>query len=160
MTCFRMGVWLTGDVRPMKDWDRSVDGEAEQQKVVRDELGDPVLVDGEPQRLWQVEVMDGDLSLTKDKSHTVTIVSAVQPVPPARPEGADVPFVRVALVGLTMRERINRDGCKLPWQKGRAHVCRAKLVRVFEATGMVALTAAPAPAKTATAAGNGRGGSG
>jgi len=126
--------------------------------VVRDELGDPVLVEGQPQRLWQVEVMDGDMSLRRDKSHVVTLVSPVQPMPPVPPEGSDSPFVRVALTGLTMRERINRDACKLPWQKGREHVCRAKLVRVFEATGFAAPTPVVPAHQPAVAAANGRGG--
>src|SRR5215204_2020914 len=92
---FPYGMWLVGKVQPVKDWERSSDG-VDQQKVVRDELGDPVLVGGQPQRLWQVEVMDGDMSLKRDKSHVVTIVSATQPVPPAPAEGANSPFVMVA----------------------------------------------------------------
>jgi len=45
--------------------------------VVRDEAGQPVLVDGEQQKVWQVDVLDGDDEVSGEaKKVRVKIVCA------------------------------------------------------------------------------------
>jgi len=151
------GAYVVGDVQPVKDWDRST-REVEQQVVERDEHGEPVLDgDGLALRHWQVEVMDGDRSLRRDKTFLVRIVSARQPVPP-EPVG-DSPFAPVELVGLSVGFRIARQACRGPW-KGEAHQCRARQVFEFHATDLRPVSKGKAPGAATASVGNGRAGSG
>jgi hypothetical protein len=150
---FPHGAWLVSEVTPVKDYDRSTE-QVDQQVVERDEQGEPVLVDGQPLRHWQVTVMDGDPQVKqRDKTLTVTVIAAHQPVPPEAV--ANTPFVPVELTGMTFRTWLNRQGCRPP-RGGRQHICGAREVVSLTATGLRAPAKATAPA----VAGNGRGGSG
>jgi hypothetical protein len=152
---FGFGLWLVSELTPVKDWDRSTP-ELEQQKVERDENGDPVLVDGQPLRHWEATVMDGDPSVRQqDKTLKVTFIATHQPVPPAPAEGT--PFAQVELTGMTLSRWFNRKTCQPP-QKGRPHICGAREVVSLTATGF--RTPADAKAKTSATTGNGRSGSG
>jgi hypothetical protein len=150
---FPFGLYVVGEVQQVKDWDRST-REQPQQLVERDEAGEPVLVDGLPQLHWQVEVMDADPSLTRDRTFFVRMVSARQPVPPA-PAG-DSPFAAVELVGLAVRFKLNKQSCRAPWN-GQAHQCRARLAFEVYATDLVSPSGSK---RSAVTAGNGAGASG
>jgi hypothetical protein len=116
------GAWLVSAVQPVRDYKRS-SREVTVQEVVRDEAGSPVLVDGEQQAIWQVEVVDGDEEVTGEaKKIRVKIVSVRRPVPPAAVPGT--PFRPVVLEGLSVRPWINTDRCKP--EPNKPHRCGAR----------------------------------
>jgi hypothetical protein len=147
---FPVGAWLVSNVEPARDYKRS-SRDVEVQEVVRDEAGQPVLVDGEQQKVWQVDVLDGDDEVSGEaKKVRVRIVSVRQPVPP--PNATGTPFRPVVLEGLTVRPWLNRDRCKV--EPGQPHRCGARQAWSYWATGLRAVEAAPAPQRAS--AGNGR----
>src|SRR5829696_4148879 len=131
---FSQGAWLVSEVTPVKDYRRST-ADVDQQVVERDEDGEPMLVDGQPLRHWQVTVMDGDPSVKRDKTVSVTVIGTHRPVPPAPVEGT--PFVPVELTGMTYRMWVNRQACRPP-RGGRDHICGAREVVSLTATGIQA----------------------
>src|SRR5918993_222198 len=81
------GAFSVSDVEEARDWDRST-RENHVQQLVRDEEGNPVLVDGLEVRVWQLQVMDGDPSVSMAQKMTVVrIASPRRPVAPATPAG-------------------------------------------------------------------------
>jgi hypothetical protein len=147
---FPHGAFLSGAVQPARDFKRS-SREVEVQEVVRDESGAPVLVDGEQQRIWQVDVIDGDESVSGEATRVrVKIVSVRQPVPPAAIPGT--PFRRVVLDGLSVRGWVNTDRCKV--EPNRPHRCGARQAWSFWATGLREPT--PSASSEKVGAGNGR----
>jgi len=129
---FPRGAWLVSAVQPVRDYDRS-SREVTVQEVVRDEAGQPVLVDGEPQLVWQVEILDGDEDVTgESKKVKVKIVSVRRPVPP--PATSGTPFRPVVLVGLSVSPWLNRDRCRV--ELGKAHRCGARQAWSYYATGL------------------------
>jgi hypothetical protein len=151
---YPFGVFVVGAVQEVRDWDRST-REQPQQEVERDEAGEPVLVDGLPQLHWQVEVMDGDPSLTRDRTFFVRMVSARRPVPPEPVAG--LPVAPVELVGLQVRFKVNKQSCRGPWN-GQPHQCRARLAVEVYATELASPTGSRASARATV--GNGTGASG
>jgi hypothetical protein len=149
---FSHGAWMPGGVEPARDFKRS-SREVEVQEVVRDESGAPVLVDGEQQRIWQVDVIDGDESVSGEATRVrVKIVSVRQPVPP--PPFPGTPFRPVVIEGLSVNPWVNRDRCKV--EANKPHRCGARQAWSFWATGLrPANPASGAGAEKATA-GNGR----
>lgn len=150
---FPHGAFVVSEVEDARDWDRSTRDNHVQQ-LVRDEEGNPVLVEGLEVRVWQVQVMDGDPSVTMAQKMTVVrIASPRRPVAPATPEGqAGAP---VELVDMSMRVYPDRKGCRAPRQ-GEAHFCKARQAFEFWATDLRSPT--PAGRQRATAAAsNGRG---
>jgi hypothetical protein len=144
------GAWLVSAVQPVRDYKRS-SREVTMQEVVRDESGNPVLVDGEQQAIWQVEVMDGDDEVTGEaKKIRVKIVSVRRPVPPPAVPGT--PFRPVVLEGLSVRPWINTDRCKP--EPNKPHRCGARQAWSYWATGLRPVERAAPPAKAG--AGNGR----
>ena len=98
---FSRGAWMPGGVEPARDFKRS-SKEVEVQEIVRDAAGQPVLVDGEQQRVWHVDVIDGDESVSGEATRVrVKIVSVRQPVPP--PTFPGTPFRPVILEGFLAR---------------------------------------------------------
>jgi hypothetical protein len=147
---FPQGTWLVSKVEPVRDFKRS-SREVEVQEVVRDQAGQPVLVDGEQQKVWQVDVLDGDDEVSGEaKKVRVKIVSVRQPVPP--PNVTGTPFRPVVLEGLTVVPWLNRDRCKV--EPGQPHRCGARQAWSYWATGLRAVDGAPAPQRVS--AGNGR----
>jgi hypothetical protein len=147
---FPHGAWLVSKVEPVRDFDRST-ADVTVQEVVRDDNSQPVLVDGEQQAIWQVEVLDGDEDVTGEaKKVRVKIVSARRPVPPPALPG--LPFRRVVLEGLSVVPWLNRDRCKV--EKGKQHRCGARQAWSYWATGLRPVEGAAPPAKDG--AGNGR----
>jgi hypothetical protein len=130
---FPHGAWLApGRVEPARDFKRS-SREVEVQEVVRDAAGEPVLVDGEQQRVWHVDVIDGDESVSGEATRVrVKIVSVRQPVPP--PPVPGTPFRPVILEGLSVRAWVNTDRCKV--EANRPHRCGARQAWSFWATGL------------------------
>lgn len=151
---FPHGAWVQGGVEPVRDFKRSSQ-DVEVQELVRDESGEPVLVDGEPQRVWQVDVIDGDESVSGEQTRVrVKIVSVRQPVlPPAFP---GTPFRPVVIEGLSVNPWVNRDRCKVDPKK--PHRCGARQAWSFWATGLrpAAVAGMPAAGGERAAAGNGR----
>jgi hypothetical protein len=150
---FAHGAWLPGSVQPVRDFKRS-SKDVEVQEVVRDDKGEPVLVDGEQQRVWQVDVIDGDEDVSGEaKRVRVKIVSVRRPVPPALFPGT--PFRPVVLEGLSVRAWVNTDRCKV--EAGRPHRCGARQAWSFWATGLrEANPASAAAGAEKVGAGNGR----
>jgi hypothetical protein len=147
---FSHGAWLVSAVQPVRDFKRS-SREVTVQEVVRDEVGNPVLVDGEQQAIWQVEVVDGDEEVTGEaKKIRVRIVSVRRPVPP--PAAPGTPFRPVVLEGLSVRPWVNTDRCRV--EPNQPHRCGARQAWSYWATGLRAVNEAPAPQRASVA--NGR----
>ena len=147
---FPHGTWLVSAVQPVRDFKRS-SRDVTVQEVVRDEAGNPVLVDGEQQAIWQVEVMDGDEEVTGDaKKVRVKIVAVRRPVPP--PAAPGTPFRPVVLEGLRVQPWVNRDRCRV--EPGQPHRCGARQAWSYWATGLRAVN--EAPARERAQVGNGR----
>jgi hypothetical protein len=127
---FSHGAWLVSAVQPVRDYDRS-SREVTVQEVLRDEAGQPVLLDGEQQGVWQVEVMDGDEEVTGETKK-----------------------VRVKIVGLRVSPWVNRDRCRV--EQGKPHRCGARQAWSYWATGLRAVN--EAPARERAQVGNGRAG--
>jgi hypothetical protein len=144
------GAWLVSAVQPVRDFKRS-SREVTVQEVVRDEAGNPVLVDGEQQAIWQVEVVDGDEEVTGEaKKIRVKVVSVRRPVPPPAVPGT--PFRPVVLEGLSVRPWVNTDRCRV--EPGQPHRCGARQAWSYWATGLRPVTEAPARERASVA--NGR----
>ena len=95
---FPLGVYLTSEVEPVLDFERST-------KETKVQAIDPDT--GLP--LWQVTCLDADLEAKKSsKIVTVKIPAKVQPVPPENKEGS--PFTQVAFEGLTALPWIEESG--------------------------------------------------
>jgi hypothetical protein len=114
---FPQGVFAAGEVRPVKDWDRSTDKELVQLEV---EALDPETAELVRLPVWLVTVTDGESAETA----VVQVLARHQPVLPEPLPGT--PFRPVELVGLAMEPYINRDKCKAPWG-GRQHRCGARI---------------------------------
>jgi len=148
---FPHGAWLVSAVQPVRDFKRS-SADVTVQEVVRDGADQPVLVDGEQQAIWQVEVVDGDEEVTGEaKKVRVKIVSVRRPVPPAPAPGT--PFRPVVLEGLTVVPWVNRDRCKV--EQGKPHRCGSRQAWSYWATGLRAPTEVSKRERPA-AVGNGR----
>ena len=149
---FPHGAWLVSAVEPCRDFKRS-SRDVVVQEVVRDEAGEPVLVDGEQQAIWQVEVLDGDEQVTGEaKKVKVKIVSMRRPVPPAQVAGT--PFRPVVLEGLSVQAWVNRDRCRV--EQGKPHSCGARQTWSYWATGLRPVNEGQARERTTSGAGNGR----
>jgi len=149
---FPHGAWLVSAVQPVRDYARS-SREVTVQEVVRDEAGNPVLVDGEQHAVWQVEVVDGDEEVTGEaKKVRVKFVSVRRPVPP--PAAPGTPFRPVVLEGLRVSPWVNRDRCRV--EQGKPHRCGARQAWSYWATGLRAVN--EAPARERAQVGNGRAG--
>jgi hypothetical protein len=147
---FPHGAWLVSAVQPVRDYARS-SREVTVQEVVRDEAGNPVLVDGEQHAVWQVEVVDGDEEVTGEaKKVRVKIVSVRRPVPP--PAAPGTPFRPVVLEGLRVSPWVNRDRFRV--EQGKPHRCGARQAWSYWATGLRAVN--EAPARERASVGNGR----
>ena len=95
---FPLGVYLTSEVEPVLDFDKST-------KETKVQAMDPDT--GLP--LWQVTCLDADLEAKKSsKIVTVKIPAKVQPVPPENKGGS--PFTQVAFEGLTALPWIEESG--------------------------------------------------
>jgi hypothetical protein len=148
---FPHGAYLSGPVQPARDFKRST-REVDIQEVVRDEKGDPVLVNGQQQLIWQVDVIDGDEDVQGETSRIrVKITSIRQPVPPPAIPGTR--FRPVVLEGLAARAWVNTDRCKV--EKDKQHRCGARQGWSFFATGLAPVPGAPAGDEK-VGAGNGR----
>ena len=149
---FGQGAFLSGGVQPARDFKRS-SREVEVQEVLRDENGEPVLVDGEQQRVWHVDVIDGDEGVSGEASRVrVKVVSVRQPVPPPAIPGTR--FRPVVLEGLAVRAWVNTDRCKV--EAGKPHRCGARQAWSFWATGLQPANSAATAEREKSAAGNGR----
>ena len=149
---FPHGVWLVSAVEPCRDFKRS-SRDVVVQEVVRDEAGQPVLVDGEHQAIWQVEVLDGDEAITGEaKKFKVKIVSVRQPVPPAAVAGT--PFRPVVLEGLSMQAWVNTDRCRV--EANKPHRCGARQAWSYWATGLRPVSEGQARERATSGPGNGR----
>ena len=147
---FPRGAWLVSAVQPVRDFKRS-SREVTVQEVVRDEAGTPVLVEGEQQAIWQVEVVDGDEEATGEtKKIRVKIVAVRRPVPP--PVAPGTPFRPVVLEGLSVRAWVNIDRCRV--EQGKPHRCGARQAWTYWATGLRAVNEAPGQERASVA--NGR----
>jgi len=147
---FPHGAWLVSAVQPVRDYKRS-SREVTVQEVVRDDGGNPALVDGEQQAIWQVEVVDGDEDVTGEaKKIRVKIVSVRRPVPP--PLAPGTPFRPVVLEGLSVRAWVNTDRCRV--EQGQPHRCGARQAWSYWATGLRGVDEAPGRERASVA--NGR----
>jgi hypothetical protein len=147
---FPHGAWLVTSVEPSRDFKRST-REVTVQEVVRDEAGQPVLLDGEQQAVWQVEVVDGDEDVKGEaKKVKVKIVSVRRPVPPA-PSG-DTPFRPVVLEGMWVSPWVNTDRCRV--EQGKPHRCGARQAWSYWATGLRPVS--PSAGRERASVGNGR----
>ncbi len=145
------GAWVVSEVTQAKDWDASTRDNFVQ-RVVVDEDGQPILVEGLEVKVWQVQVMDRDPAARQDqKMVTVWLASPRQPVPPSPPD-EDSPAL-VELVGLSMLPKVDRRSCRAP-RDGEGHFCKSKITYEFWATD---LRAPERPARARAAAANGRG---
>ncbi|GLW10316.1 hypothetical protein Misp01_54440 [Microtetraspora sp. NBRC 13810] len=95
---FPHGCFAVGDVEPVKDFEASTNGRFVQ---ARDKQTGELV--------WQIPVMDADPTLkAAQKTVSVKLLGAVQPVPPAPVAG--VPFVPVEFDGLTITPYVNGAG--------------------------------------------------
>jgi hypothetical protein len=95
---FPQGVYLTSEVEPVLDFEKSTKDTKVQ--AMCPDTGLP---------LWQVTCLDADLEAKKSsKIVTVKIPAKVQPVPPENKGGS--PFTQVALEGLTALPWIEESG--------------------------------------------------
>ena len=95
---FPLGVYLTSEVEPVVDFDKST-------KETKVQAIDP----DTSLPLWQVTCLDADLEAKKSsKIVTVKIPAKVQPVPPENKGGS--PFTQVAFEGLTALPWIEESG--------------------------------------------------
>jgi hypothetical protein len=145
------GAWLASEVTAAKDWDASTKDNFVQRLVV-DEEGKPIQVDGLDVKVWQVQVMDRDPAARPDQRLvTVWLASPRQPVPPPPPD-EDSPAL-VELVGMSMLPKVDRRSCRAP-RDGEAHFCKSKVTYEFWATD---LRAPERSARARAAVANGRG---
>jgi len=152
---FPHGCWMEGDVRPVKDFQRSVrktDSNPGQdvQQVHRDKSsGEPVLADGQPVLVWEIDIYDPDPD-AYEKRLKVKVFSPRQPVPPAPLEGS--PFRNIMLTGLTVTPWVNQQTCRGPERDGERHRCRARQAYSLRATGLAGVDTQSAPARRPAAA--------
>lgn len=122
---FPHGAYLVSDVEPVVDYDRST-AENKVQSTDKD-TGLPV---------WSVDVLDADPDATKkNRTVSVKILAKVQPVPPAKPEGA--PFTLVVFEGLMATVWVDSTRCRPP-EPGKGHRCGAQSAWSLRAMGMAA----------------------
>ena len=151
---FPQGAFLLNTPQPARDFKRSSQ-DVEVQEVVRDETGAPVLVDGEQQRVWQVDVIDADEDVSGEATRVrVKIISVRQPVPPPAIPGT--PFRPVVFEGLAVKAWVNRDRCRV--EANKPHRCGAKQAWSLMATGLrpANVPGAATEGKAPATAGNGR----
>jgi hypothetical protein len=149
---FSRGAFLLNAPQPARDFKRSSQ-DVEVQEVVRDEAGAPVLVDGEQQRVWQVDVIDADEDVSGEATRVrVKIISVRQPVPPPAIPGT--PFRPVVLEGLMAKAWVNRDRCRV--EANKPHRCGAKQAWSLMATGLRPANVPGMPTGDKATAGNGR----
>ncbi|MFJ2028211.1 plasmid replication, integration and excision activator [Streptosporangium sp. NPDC087985] len=129
---FPHGCYIVGEVEQVKDFDASTNGRTVYAKDKT--TGEPV---------WQVAVMDADPTVKAgQKTVSVKILSAVQPVPPASLPG--LPFVPVEFDAMTVTPYVGQNTGRLAWS------IRARAMRAPR----TAAVPPPTPAKhTAAAAG-------
>ena len=123
---FGFGCFMVGEVRPMRDFDRSTKDQAVQ--ALDRDTGELV---------WTVDVVDADPD-ARERTVRVKLVAAVQPVPPPAVEG--MPFRPVEFEGLTAT----------PYVAATASG-RGRLAWSFRATGMRAPGRVPAATGNAKA---------
>jgi hypothetical protein len=151
---FPHGAWMEGEVRAVKDFQRSVRKTAtnpgqDVQQALRGADGEPLRDDeGLPVLVWEVDVYDPDPDAF-EKRLKVKIHAARQPVPPEALE--DSPFRRIEFEGLAVQPWVNQDRCKGPERDGERHRCRARQAYSLRATGIVAVGAASASKSTRAA---------
>ena len=150
---FPHGAYMLGKVTPARDFKRSTRDD-EQQEVVRDAKGNPVLDDQErPIRLWNVDVIEALDEDVEDESRgetkfRVKVASVFQPVPPPGLPGAS--GIRpVVLEGLELNAWVNRDRCKV--EDNKPHRCRGRISWSLFATGIAAPGGVPVPEPVAAA---------
>jgi hypothetical protein len=114
---FPLGAYLVSEVEPVRDFEKSTRERPVQ--AIDKESGLPV---------WSVSVLDADPSCRKsDKTVTVKIASAYQPVPPAAADG--MPFAAVEFELLTVTPYVDD-------KRGRvAYSLRAREMRAPGSTG-------------------------
>ena len=118
---FAYGIFMVGEVEPMRDFDRSTREQAVQ--AVDRDTGELV---------WTVDVVDADPE-ARERTVRVKITAPHQPVPPEAAPG--VPFRPVEFEGLTVTPYVTTTASG-----------RGRLAWSFRATGMRAPKAAPAAA--------------
>jgi hypothetical protein len=95
---FEHGLFMVGEVDPLKDFDKSTKDKPVQ--AVDEESGLPI---------WAVDVIDADPQATKStRSLSIKVVARVRPVPPEAPVNG--PFRPVAFEGLTALPYIDDNG--------------------------------------------------
>lgn len=141
---FPYGVFVVGEVKEARDWERSTAEKFVQQHVeaLDPESGEMALLP-----VWLVMVNDGETG----EAVQVQVVTKYQPVLPEPLPGT--PFRPVELAGLAVEPYLNRDKCKAPWG-GRQHRCGSKLAFKYWARDLVPAGNVPAPVAVA---GNGEG---
>ncbi|WP_409482774.1 plasmid replication, integration and excision activator [Arsenicicoccus dermatophilus] len=116
-TVFPHSTFLVGEVAPVVDFNAAARPDGSRPQQVDRDTGLPV---------WAVQVLDADPEAgKKDKTVTVKIVAAHQPVPPTNE--TPFPFTPVEFVGLTALPYVEEMG------NGRARIAWS-----YRAEGMVA----------------------
>ena len=118
---FAYGIFMVGEVEPMRDFDRSTREQAVQ--AVDRDTGELV---------WTVDVVDADPE-ARERTVRVKITAPVQPVPPETAAG--VPFRPVEFEGLTVTPYVTTTASG-----------RGRLAWSFRASGMRAPKGAPVAA--------------
>ena len=124
---FAYGIFMVGEVEPMRDFDRSTREQAVQ--ATDRDTGELV---------WTVDVVDADPE-ARERTVRVKITAPVQPVPPETAPG--VPFRPVEFEGLTATPYVTTTASG-----------RGRLAWSFRATGMRAPKGAPVAAGNGKAA--------
>lgn len=109
---FPHGCYVVGEVEQVKDFDASSNGRT---VYAKDKTTGELV--------WQVAVMDADPTVkAAQKTVSVKILSAVQPVPPAPLPGS--PFTPVEFDGMTATAYVGQNTGRLAWSI-RARAMRA-----------------------------------
>ena len=126
---FPHGCYVVGEVEQVKDFDASSNGRT---VYAKDKTTGELV--------WQVAVMDADPTVkAAQKTVSVKILSAVQPVPPAPLPGS--PFTPVEFDGMTATAYVNQNTGRLAWS------IRATSMRPPRTAAAPPRQSAPAPVK-------------
>ena len=112
---FPHGAFLVGEVEAVADFDAPRSGEGGRPQAVDKDTG---------LRVWSVPVLDADPEASKrDKTVTVKVAAAHQPVPPENK--TPFPFRPVEFVGLTITAWVDDNGprARLAWSLRAEGLC-------------------------------------